>query len=280
MIRARSLPAALSLFAVAAAASGCVDNATVRYRPSYAAAPAQASAPIAAGPRYAQSPCAPPPCAPPPCAPPPCEPAPCAPPPPPPCGLPCERGVSEWHVRGVIGVPYLFGTDAGHGCDYWGVDVGNTRCNCVGIDAFYRTMTCSDKRVGAIGPLPSPTSQVNPRVAEARFDRNGFGEDGGTIQFVGVKATYQGSIANSKIYGYVGAGPEYFWTQKYIDNDSGIGGFAEAGLGWRFASWGSLRLGVDVHGDYTSVTRKAIVDSGESRLLWTVAPIVGVEFDF
>jgi hypothetical protein len=279
---------------------GCADRATVRYRPGYAPAPAPAvaSAPVYRGPSsggdywttpppggysapvYSQpaatGPCAPPPCAPPP--PPPCEPPPCAPPPPPPCGLPCETGVSNWHVRGVIGFPFQFGTDAGTGCNYWGVDVGTTRCNCWGIDAFFRTASCSDDlNQGGIGPTPSPTA----RVEAVKFDRDGAGEDGGQFNWVGLKATYEHSISPAnRIYGWVGAGPEYFWTNDYLHDDDGFGAFVDAGLGWRFASWGALRLGVDLHADYTSVGRQSPSNDGSERWLFTLAPTLGLEIDF
>ena len=271
-MRAPSLLALLSLLGTAAIAAGCSDTATVYNRPAtglYAAA-------------HSPSPCAPPPAAPcepaPPCAtPPPCAaPPPCAPTPPP-CGLPCERGQSDWHVRVLGGVPFMVGTDAGEGCYYLGADIGTTRCNCIGFDAFYRMMNCDDERVSPAGPRTSPTGR---RAIPARFDRDEFGKDGGLIQFVGLKATYEKSFGGSNLYGWVGAGPEYFWTNKYIDNDSGFGGFAEAGVGWRLGSWGAVRLGVDIHGDNTSVTRKAVAHSGDSRFLWTIAPTIGMEFDF
>ena len=275
MTRARSLLAFLSTLGAAVTAGGCTQGATVRHPPPgyFEAHAAPAYSP--GGPAVASapgSPCQPPPpvrpCEPPPCAAPPCA------PPPSPCGLPCERGESDLHVRVLGGFPFMSGTDAGTGCNYWGADFGTTRCNCVGFDLFYRGEHCPDHKKSM-----SPGGGTTSRVVAAHFDRDGFGEDGGTIQFLGVKATYQKSIGGS-MYGYVGAGPEYFWTQDYLDNDSGLGGFAEAGLGWRFASWGSLRLGVDLHGDYTSVTRKSASNSGDSRMLWTLAPNLGVEIDF
>lgn len=276
MNRSRSL-LALLLLTGAAVSAGCADRRTVYLYGTpggVASGPAPAYAPAA--PRAAATaPCAPvaqaPVCPPPPCPPPPCA--------PPPCGLPCERGESDWHVRALAGVPFQYGTDAGDGCFYWGVDVGTTRCNCVGFDAFYRTMTC-DNDPSSLGPITSPTAQAASRAIPVEYDRNGYGKDGGQTQFVGLKVTYQSSFGGSSFYGYGGIGPEYFWTEKYIDNDSGFGGFAEVGIGWKFASWGSLRAGVDIHGDSTSVTRKDASNSGDSRFLWTVAPNLGLEIDF
>lgn len=274
MLPTRSLFVLLSMTGAAVSAAGCADSRTVYLygTPGGVAGPtAAARAPVAACAPVATAPvCAPPAAAP-------CAPAPCAPPPP--CGLPCERGEGDWHVRALAGVPFQFGTDAGEGCFYWGVDVGTTRCNCVGYDAFYRTMSC-DNDPRSLGPIPSPTARLASRPIAAEYDRNDYGKDGGQTHFVGVKATYQRSLGNSAFYGYGGIGPEYFWTNKYIDNDDGFGGFAEAGIGWKFAPWGSLRAGVDIHGDSTSVTRKDEADSGDSRFLWTVAPNLGLEFDF
>lgn len=304
--------ARLSLFAVVAVAAGCSDNPSIYYRPgindAQVAAPTNAAGTgwgdAAAAPRettvampeYAANGapvptmgpnglCCPSgymlaytavaaPCEP---APAPCEPVPCAPPPCA-CYLPCQDGHSDWHARAVVGFPFMFGTDAGEGCFYWGVDVGTTRPCCLGFDAFYRRMSCDDKS-SVISPGNSPTAVLATRPIAARFDRDGFGKDGGTMQWVGLKVTYQKQI-HGELYGWGGVGPEYFWTNDYINNDSGLGGFAELGIAWKFASWGALRLGVDIHGDYTSVTRKAVANAGKSRLLWTVAPTIGLEIDF
>jgi hypothetical protein len=315
MSRPRTFVASLSLLGLVAVATGCSDSSTVYYRPGMnepsAAAPAYPTAAYAeAAPRamavappswtttdwtqtapegYVREvvptpgpcptpygaclPVAPPApvCAPVACAP---EPVPCAPPRCA-CYLPCQNGESDWHARALVGYPFMFGTDSGEGCFYWGVDVGTTRPCCLGFDLFYRGMTCDDGVV-SLSPGLSPTA-AGPIAA--RFDRDGYGKDGGTMQWVGLKVTYQKQI-RGQLYGWGGVGPEYFWTNDYIDDDSGIGAFGEFGIGWKFASWGSVRLGVDVHADYTSVTRKALANAGKSRLLWTVAPTIGIEIDF
>lgn len=190
-------------------------------------------------------------CPPPPCSPPP----PCCPPPA--CGLPCENGAAPgWHVRAVAGLTTWVGTDAGDDCAYFGADVGRSFCNtCWGIDVFWRGHT-------------------------AQFDRSPLGEDGGTWHHVGIKATFEKSFGGSRWYGWVGAGPEYFWTSDYLHDDSGFGVFGEAGIGYVVNRNLRIRAGVNVHGMDTDAGRFSPADDGESRWLWALAPMVGLEFDF
>lgn len=193
---------------------------------------------------------------------------PCAPPPAPMaapaertwsgCALPCADGISMWHVRGVIGEAFSFGEDPIDNCLYWGGDIGRTFCGCWGLDAFYR-------------------------YHSGQLDRNNPGDpikDGGSWNHVGVKVTFEGQIGSSKFYWWAGVGPEYFWTQDYLNDDDGFGVFGEAGLGYLLSRNLRLRLGVNVHGMDTDVTRELPADDGESRWLWVVAPVAEVEFSF
>ena len=188
-----------------------------------------------------------PPCAPPPCAPPPCE---------VPCGLPCERGVQQWHVRALGGYSTWFGTDAGEDCGYLGADVGRSLCgSCWSVDAFWRGHT-------------------------AHFDREGGGEDGGTWNHLGVKASYERSLGGGRWFAWAGAGPEYFWTSDYLHDDSGFGVFGEGGIGYVVNRNLRVRAGVNAHGMNTDVGRTSAADDGDSRWLWIVGPVVGLEIDF
>lgn len=311
MTRARLTQAALLMLAAAITTAGCADSPTRYTRPYYpegqSTSPYVETAGYAPAAEYAQAdgyasastqvvyppgcyvipiepPC-PPPCAapayvpaytPPECPAPVCEP--CAPAPV--CGLPCEQRKNEWHVRAVAGKAFQFGADAGDGCFYYGADIGQVRCHCIGYDLFYRTTSCDEgKGLLGLAPIPDPTASI---VLPVEFPRNGSStKDGGRISWVGAKATYQRSIVPAAhIYGWVGAGPEFFWTKDYLHDDTGFGVFAELGLGWRFSTWGALRVGVDVHADWTSVGRKAPADDGKDRLLWTVVPTIGLEIDF
>lgn len=175
------------------------------------------------------------------------------------CRLPCEEGISTWHARALGGLAFAEGTDPPKDCGYLGADLGRTfcgsACGCWGVDLFYRTH-------------------------QGRFDRApGGGKDGGRFHHLGVKATWERSLGRSRLYGYAGAGPEFFWTDDYRDDDSGFGAFAEAGVGYRLTRNLRVRAGLNVHGLDTDVARRSAADDGDGRWLWIVAPSVGIEFD-
>jgi hypothetical protein len=181
------------------------------------------------------------PCAPPPCAPPPCYEVPC--------------GRSQWHLRGLVGFSTWLGDDAGEECGYVGADIGRALCgSCWSLDAFWRGHT-------------------------AHFSRDPDGEDGGWWHHVGLKASHERSLGG-RWFGYVGAGPQYFWTDGYLNDDSGFGVFGEAGIGYSLSRNWRVRAGVDVHGMYTDVGRQSPADDNDERWLWKVAPYVGLEFSF
>ena len=184
------------------------------------------------------------------CAPP-CAPAPAF------CGLPCENCRWNWRVRVVGGYPFQFGDDAGEACClYLGADFGRNFCGtCFAVEGFFRTHG-------------------------EKFDVEGYGVDSGRFNHVGVKAYYERSFNKGKLYWWVGAGPEYFWTTDYLENDSGFGVYAEAGIGYILSENWRIRAGINMHADYTSVARDLIVDSGKDRWLFTVAPVISLEFDF
>jgi hypothetical protein len=175
------------------------------------------------------------------------------------CGLPCESGVSAWHVRGWGGYAFYAGTDTPESCGYFGVDLGRTFCGCWGLDAFYRRSSGQFTRTNAL-----------------------FGEqkDGGYVNHIGVKFTWENSIGGSRFYYWAGVGPEYFWTEQYIVNDSGLGFYGEIGVGYVISKNFRVLAGLDVHGDYTDVTRRNAAQAGEKRWLWTLAPVVGLQIDF
>ncbi len=235
--------------AVAVAVGGCASARHAPLASGSASAPLDDPAPPPSPTADAPIPVegARPPCAPPPCATPSCEPL---------CGLACEQGIQEWHVRGTLGLSRWFGKDAGGNCGYAGADLGRTLCgSCWSLDGFWRTHT-------------------------AEFDRDPAGEDGGTWNHLGVKASYERSLDGGRWFAWGGVGPEYFWTTDYLHNDSGLGVYGEAGIGYVLSRNWRVRAGVNAHGMYTDVGRKSPTDDGDSRWLWVVAPVVGLEFDF
>jgi hypothetical protein len=173
------------------------------------------------------------------------------------CGLPCADGISQWHVRGVLGYAFAFGDDPPNECLYWGLDLGRTFCGCWGLDLFYRYHSGQFDRAN----LPQPT------------------KDGGEWHHVGAKFTYEFGFGG-RWYGWAGIGPEYWWTNDFLNDDSGFGVFGELGVGYVINQSWRVRAGVNVHGLDTDVTRENPANDGQSRWLWFVAPVIEVEFSF
>jgi hypothetical protein len=163
-----------------------------------------------------------------------------------------------WHLRAVGGYAFFFGEDPAEPCIYLGADVGRTFCGCWGLDLFYRYNSGRFDRIN------------DPRATK----------DGGEFHHLGVKLTMEHSFNRSRFYWWAGLGPEYFFTKKYLENDSGFGVFGELGVGYVFNQNFRARLGVNAHGLSTTVTRENPADDGEARWLWIVAPVLEVEFDF
>ena len=179
------------------------------------------------------------------------------------CGLPCESGISMWQFGVVAGGCFYFGEDAGEPCSYAGINFGRTFCGCWGLDLFYRWHSGRFER-------DLPNGQT--------FDDGTEWPDG--WHHIGIKFNYGRSISGSRFYWFVGAGPEYWWTEGYIDDDSGFGIYAEAGIGYRISQNFSVQAAVMAHGMDTEVTRKNPLDDGDSRWMWVVAPTVGVHVHF
>jgi len=176
------------------------------------------------------------------------------------CGLPCADGISQWHVRGVVGIATFSGTDSAENCNYYGLDVGRTFCGCWGLDFYWRYNSGRFTRE----PTPGRTFK-----------------DGGEYQHFGAKLTYErGFGRNSRLYGWGGIGAGYFTTSQYIANDDGAEIFGELGVGYVLSRNWRLRAGVNVHGMDTKVTRRLPANDGQKRQLWVIAPVVEVEYSF
>ncbi len=175
------------------------------------------------------------------------------------CWPPCNDGISQWHVRPVIGLAFSEGTDNFEECSYFGVDVGRTFCGCWGLDLYYRYNT-------------------------GRFERqqpNGIAKDGGEWHHFGAKITFERSFGqSSKLYAWGGVGAGYFTTNDYFTDDSGFEVFGEAGIGYNLSRNWRVRAGVNVHGMDTDVTRFLPANDGDSRWLWIIAPVIELEGSF
>lgn len=183
------------------------------------------------------------------------------------CGLPCETGCSQWHVRGVFGQGFFAGDDNGSDCTYFGFDIGSTMGDsCWSFDAFYRAHGGRFNREVTSGVAGGSTTTR--------------GKDGGNFSHVGLKLAFQSSMGNSNIYWWFGIGPDYFWTDDYIDDDEGFGLYAELGLGFNISRNWRIRAGINVHGMDTDVTRIRPVDDGMARWMWAFAPVIQIEASF
>ena len=177
------------------------------------------------------------------------------------CGLPCEEGIQSCFLfRGVVGLSTWYGDDPAADCSYGGLDVGRTwcgsKCNgCFGLDLFYRRHT-------------------------GQFDVDPASKDGGTWHHVGIKATYEKSFGGSRFSWFAGAGPESYWTEDYLEDDSGFGVFGELGVGFVLSTHWRVRAGFNAHGMDTGVGRKSAADVDQSRWLWVVAPVIEIQGGF
>lgn len=179
-------------------------------------------------------------------------------------GLPCESGCGTWHARVAGGAGFYLGADSdGSACSYFGADVGRTWPCCVGVDVFYRTFGGRFDRAVLTPGAPAFV-----------------GDDVGRFHVVGAKATYERSIRNSRWSWYAGAGPVFFWTQDYLADDDGVGGFGEAGVGYRLGRRWRLRSGLEVHALSTSAARLKAASNNTKRPLWLLAPVLQIEFSF
>ena len=141
------------------------------------------------------------------------------------------------------------------------MDVGRTFCGCWGLDFFYRWHGCQFDR--------------------ALVGTTALGQDGGGFHHIGGKITWETSFGGSRFFWYVGVGGSYWWTQDLVTNDQGGALFGETGFGYVISQSIRVRVGVDVHGIFsTDATRAQPGNDGSTRSLWVFAPNAGIEIDF
>ncbi len=173
--------------------------------------------------------------------------------------LACERGRGQWHLRAKSGWAWWFGSDSGDSGAVAGADLGYTFDGCVGVDVFYR-------------------------FAATRNDRTTGGttiEDAGDFHFLGLKATYESQITSTgPWFFWAGLGGGYQWSARFMNNDTGFGLLGDAGIGYLASRNIRIRFGVQIEALLTSAGRNDPIDDGTKRWLTSVAPTLGVEFDF
>lgn len=169
--------------------------------------------------------------------------------------VPDAPGSKPWRVRLIGGVGIATGDDAPDSEGQLAMDVGRVLPGGVEVDIFWRTQ-------------------------RAPFDREPNGTDCGVIYFLGAKASGEWPLASSRYYAWGGLGAGAFWTDSYIDNDSGFGVMGEGGLGYVLSANARLRLGVGLQGIDSEVGRNDPADDGSSRWLLIFAPALQLEFHF
>jgi hypothetical protein len=177
------------------------------------------------------------------------------------CGLPCEDGISTWHIRAVGGASFYYGDDSSaEPCTYWGADIGRTFCGSWGLDLYWR-------------------------MNAAQFERWNeeclvVDHDGGYMNHFGAKLTMEGAFGQSRWYWWAGLGGGYFITTDFLNDDEGWEAFGELGIGYVLNEQWRVRLGVNAHLMDTHVGRFNAANDNEKRLLWVIAPVLEVQFDF
>jgi hypothetical protein len=178
------------------------------------------------------------------------------------CGLPCEYGLSMWHVGIAGGFAFFEGDDAPEGCAYWAAEFGRTFCGCWGLGLFYAYTPAEFDRFVAVGAA-------------------GQTVDGGIFHHVGIKFTFEKSIGNSRFYVHGGLGPEFWWSQDFIVDDEGFGLFGEIGVGYVFNRNFRATLGLNGHLMFDCNTGRYFpADDDEGRDLFIWAPVLGIEVHF
>ena len=146
--------------------------------------------------------------------------------------------------------------------DWWASDDSCRviRGGCWGYDVYYRWSGAQYERATRPGCLE---------------------KDGGYTHHFGGKLTYEGQFGSkSRFYWWVGVGAGYFMDQDYWFNDEGFEVYGELGVGYVLSKNFRVRVGVNVHGADTAVTRRDPIDDGQSRWLWLIAPVAQLEINF
>jgi hypothetical protein len=160
------------------------------------------------------------------------------------------------------GFAWFEGDDAPEGCMYWAAEIGRTFCGCWGLGLFYAY-------------TPAEFDRFVPAGAAGQT------VDGGVFHHVGIKFTFEKSIADSRFYVHGGIGPEYWWSQDFIVDDEGFGVFGEIGVGYVFSRNFRAILGLNAHWMFDCRTGRYFPeDDDEGRDLWIVAPVLGIEVHF
>ena len=166
---------------------------------------------------------------------------------------------SVWHVRAGGGATFgVLGMDPPDPGPTAGADVGVTFARGVGVDAFYRA------------------DVVRFRLA----DDPDLTKDGGTLHHVGVKLTYETPRTPGRPLGmYAGAGPTWTFTDGFAATSSGLGVHGEAGLSLDLGARWRVRVGAELRAFASDVGRNVAADAGRDRWVYTVSPVVFLQFD-
>ena len=164
-----------------------------------------------------------------------------------------------WHVRVGGGATFgVLGIDPPDPGPTGGADVGVTFASGIGVDVFYRA------------------DVVRFRLA----DDPALTKDAGTLHHVGAKCTYETPRGPGRPLGlYVGAGPVWTFTDGFATSSRGLGVHGEAGLSLDLGARWRVRVGAELRAFESDVGRNVAADEGQDRWVYTVSPVVFLQFD-
>ena len=113
--------------------------------------------------------------------------------------------------------------------------------------------------------LPPPSRSAVPQVAIAKR--------------VGWAANETPRAPGRPLGWYAGAGPVWTFTDGFSTSSRGLGAYGEAGLALDLGARWRVRVGAEFRAFESDVARNVAADDGQDRWVYTVSPVVFLQFD-